>query len=163
MQLCYPPVVTYIKHGFPRTLCGHRHTGDLQDFSCTTRLGDIARVYLHFRTTLPLGHTNLPYVFPYIWLALASDVSIVSDMQHGTPSTGLQQKFTLTLNSQNVQAVMNRQGLSVTELARRANVSRGELAKSIKGEYLASWKTIGRVAEALEVHPAAISTWNVAP
>lgn len=106
---------------------------------------------------------NLMYVFSYVRLALASDVSIVSDMQHGTPSTGLQQKFTLTLNSQNVQAVMNRQGLSVTELARRANVSRGELAKSIKGEYLASWKTIGRVAEALEVHPAAISTWNVAP
>lgn len=144
-------------------MCGRRHTGDLQDFSCITRLGDITRVYLRFRTNLPLGHANLTYVFSYIWLALASDVSIVSDMQHGTPSTGLQQKFTLTLNSQNVQAVMNRQGLSVTELARRAKVSRNELAKSIKGEHLASWKTIGRVAEALEVHPAAISTWNVAP
>ena len=103
-------------------------------------------------------------VFSYMVLAKSFDVSNLGVMQHGLPSTGSQTKYSLTLNFQNLNAEMKRQGLSISELARRAQVSRNELNKSINasmsGQALASWKTIGKIAGALDRHPLEISTWN---
>ena len=53
----------------------------------------------------------------------------------------------------NLRRMRNAKGLSQDDLAYEANVSRSYLSQLEKGEYYASLKIVGRLAEVLEVEP----------
>lgn len=53
----------------------------------------------------------------------------------------------------NLRRMRNAKGLSQDDLAYEANVSRSYLGQLEKGEYYASLKIVGRLAEVLEVEP----------
>jgi transcriptional regulator with XRE-family HTH domain len=54
----------------------------------------------------------------------------------------------------NLRRLRNARGLAQDDLAYEANVSRSYLSQLEKGAFYASLKTIGKLAEALNVEPA---------
>jgi len=54
----------------------------------------------------------------------------------------------------NLRRLRNEKGLSQDDLAYEAEVSRSYLSQLEKGEFYASLKIVGRLAEALKVEPA---------